>query len=376
MVTGFGFCSNCGSALTEAGQRFCSACGFSQPLADSPAAPVGPAPAPAVLPQPPVVAPTAPLAPSPAPQQAVAPPPTWSMPPTAPAVAVPARTTANPTTVVVGIIVIAAIVAAGVFVMNNSKGSPNPSPGKGGVLFGSAVPTGTRAGATSTATRTPAVVAAGAVTFEPASFSCADTEAQITMTVWLPASVPSSEQVTAKLDDTDLTAKSVATDFEKQADGRWLTTGTDSTASLCGIVGEGKHLLRVVDSKGSLLAQGSFTVIASATPTPPPVLGGTITIEPASFSCSDASVEVTLSAWLPASVTEADQVTGLVDGGNPNTEAVGDGFDQQADGRWLSTSTEAASTLCGSLAAGKHTLTIIKDADKQVLASGSFTLLP
>lgn len=375
MATGFGFCSNCGAALTEAGQRFCSACGFSQPYMASPAAPVGPAPV--VPPQPPLVAPTPPaVAPPPAPLPATGPPPTWSMPPMAPAVPAPARTAVNPTTVVVGVIVIAAIVAVGAFAMNNSKGSPNPSPGKGGILFGSAVPTATAVAATSRTTGTPAVTTVGAVTFEPASFSCADTEAQITMKVWLPASVPSSEQVTAKLDDTDLSAKSVATDFEKQGDGRWLTTGTDSTSTLCGIVGEGKHVLRVVDSQGSLLAQGSFTIIASATPTPPPVLGSTITIEPASFSCSDPGVEVTLSAWLPASLTASDQVTGLVDGGNPNTEAVGDGFDHQADGSWLSTSTETASTLCGSLAAGKHTLTIIKDADKQVLASGSFTLLP
>ncbi len=370
MATGFGFCSNCGAALTEAGQRFCAACGFTLPVAAAPAAAASPAAA--MPPHPPAVVPTPPsAAPAPVAAPVPAPPPAWAMPPVAPVGAAPTKTTVNPAFLVGGL-VIAAIVVAAAFAMNNSKGTPNPSAGKSGSLFGSAVPTGTMVAAT----RTPAVNTLGAVTFEPSSFSCGDTKAQITMSVWLPASVPSTEKVTARLDDTDLTAKSVATDFEKQGDGRWLTTGTDSTSTLCDIVGEGKHILRVLDSQGALLAQGSFTVTASATPTPPPVAAGTITIEPSSLSCSTAGLEVTVSAWLPASLSASDQVTGLVDGSNANTEAVGDGFEKQADGRWLSSSTEDASALCSQLDAGKHTLSIVQDSTKTVLASGSFTLLP
>ena len=193
------------------------------------------------------------------------------------------------------------------------------------------------------------------------------------MSVFLPAAVLASEEVTAKLDSTDLNAKTVGTDFEKQADGRWLSTGNDTVSTLCDMVGAGNHAFRVLDSKGNLLAQGSFTITQAATPTP--AGAGVVTVDPSTFTCTATGLEVTVTVWLPATVSASDQVTGRLDGVDANTDSVGNGFDQQPDGRWQSIASESTSSLCGSLASGVHTLSVV-DSNGTLLAQGSFTLQP
>jgi hypothetical protein len=266
----------------------------------------------------------------------------------------------------VGGLVIAGLLAAGYVATNGSKPSSSPAASHSGGLFGSAAPT-------ATAAPTRASVAAGSVTFKPSSFSCADPTLPITMSVFLPAAVLASEEVTAKLDATELNAKTVGTDFEKQADGRWLSTGNDTVSTLCDMVGAGNHAFRVLDSKGNLLAQGSFTITEAATPTP--AAAGVVTVDPSTFSCTATGIEVTVTVWLPATVSASDQVTGQLDGVDANTDSVGNGFDQQPDGRWQSIATESTSSLCGSLASGVHTLSVV-DSNGNLLAQGSFTLQP
>jgi hypothetical protein len=396
MATGFGFCSNCGTALTEPGQRFCANCGFTLPASIAAAAEVPPAtaaptpaaaaptpavgaappvpapwvqpPSPPVAPAPPAwaVPPTAQVPPPPPAGPAGPPPPTWAVAPVVPVAAAPARTRVSPAMLLVGGLVIAGLLAAGYVATNGAKPSSSPGAGRSGGLFGSSAPT-------ATAAPTKANVAAGSVTFKPSSFSCADPSLPITMSVFLPAAVLASEEVTAKLDATNLSAKTVGTDFEKQADGRWLSTGNDTVSTLCDMVGAGDHAFRVLDSKGNLLAQGSFTITAAATPTP--AGAGVVTVEPSTFSCTATGLEVTVTVWLPATVSASDQVTGRLDGVDANTDSVGNGFDQQPDGRWQSIATESASSLCGSLASGVHTLSVV-DSKGNVLAQGSFTLQP
>jgi hypothetical protein len=271
----------------------------------------------------------------------------------------------------IGGLVIAAIVGVGYVAMSGSKAKPSVSPSHAGILFGSPAPSAV--GTTTAPTPTSAVAAAGTVTFSPTSFSCPDTGGDITMTIWLAGTVPSSTNATAQMDGAVLNTDTVANGFQKQPDGRWLSSGTESQSTLCGSLGAGKHVVQVVDDKGTILAIGSFAITAGATPTP--AGQGTVTIDPGTFSCTAAGVQVTVTAYLPGSISSSATVTGQLDGNDANTDTVGNSFDKQADGRWMSVATEAASSLCGSLSSGPHTLGIV-DVDGNVLALGTFTLLP
>ena len=365
MATGFGFCPNCGAALTEAGQRFCAVCGFTLPV--SAAAAAGAVPASAVVPPPPAGPPPAPP---------------WAMAPVAPVGAVPPRTAVNPALILVGVLVIVAIGAAGFFAMNSSKASPSGSAGHSGGLFGTAFPTGeTRATGTPAATPTPGGNV-GSITFSPSKFDCSDTSTLVTMTARIPASVSSSEVVTAELDGEAGDPQAMSdTHFVKQSDGSWVSTTSQSASSWCGGLAAGKHTLKCLDSQGNVLAQGSFTntgVAATPTPAPTPTPGSTgyVKVQPSTFSCSDSAANVTISLWLPASIPASEQVTAQTDGSNGNTEAVGDLFDKQSDGSWLLTATAPAPDFCDQFSGpGQHTLTVI-DSHGKVLAVGSFTAKP
>jgi hypothetical protein len=363
MTTGFGFCPNCGAAMTEAGQRFCAACGFTLPV--SAAAAAGVAPASAMVP------------PHPAGPQPPAPP--WAMAPVAPVGATPPRTAVSPALILVGVLVIVAIGAAGVFAMNGSKASPSGSAGHSGGLFGSALPTGeTEATPTPVAATPTPVIGGGLVTLKPSSFSCSDTSTQVTMSVWLPASVSASEEVKGELDGVAVSTRVVGDNFKKQSDGRWLRSETDSAAAVCSGLEAGKHVYRVLDSQDKVLAQGSFTTTAAATPAPTPtpgIGGGIITIEPSSISCSAATGDVTISIWLPGSVSASEQITAHTDGSNESTEAVRVEFTKQSDGRWFLGDNLSVSSMCSSLDTGKHTLSVT-DSHDALLATGSFTLRP
>jgi hypothetical protein len=363
MTTGFGFCPNCGAAMTEAGQRFCAVCGFTLPV--SAAAAAGVAPASAMVP------------PHPAGPPPPAPP--WAMAPVAPVGATPPRTAVSPALILVGVLVIVAIGAVGVFAMNGSKASPSGSAGHSGGLFGSALPTGeTEATPTPVAATPTPAIGGGSLKVQPSTFSCSDTSTQVTMTTLLPAAVDASAEVQAQLDGEAGSTEVVSDNFKKQSDGRWLSTDTQSASDLCSAYGAGKHTFGVLDAQGKVLAQGSFTVTDVATPAPTPtpgIGGGIITIEPSSVSCSGAAVDVTISIWLPGSISASEQITAHTDGSNGSTEAVSVEFTKQSDGRWFLGDNLSVSSMCSSLDTGKHTLSVT-DSQDALLATGSFTLQP
>jgi hypothetical protein len=352
MTTGFGFCPNCGAALTEAGQRFCAACGFTLSGAAASAA----------------VPPPAPVAPAPPP---------WAVPPGAPVGAAPARTPISSTTLLIGALVIAAVVAVGFFAMNGSRPSSSASASNGGSLFGSSVPTTSAVPTASSVPATPTQgTGGGIVTFKPSTFGCSDTSTQVTMSVWLPASVSESDEVTGEFDGDTVSTRVVGDTFKKQSDGRWLRSETDSAAVICVGLDVGKHVYRVLDSEDKVLAQGSFTLTGEAA-TPTPASGkGSLTVRPSSFSCSDTSTQVSITVLLPASLSASSEITAMLDGEKGSTDTVsGAGFTKQSDGRWLSTDSDSASNICSAYGAGKHTFSVL-DAQDKVLASGSFTANP
>jgi hypothetical protein len=170
----------------------------------------------------------------------------------------------------------------------------------------------------------------------------------------------------------------------------------------------GLHTEQLVDAAGHVLAEGSFTITGSTatseatakstakptvkttaeptakvtakpTKTPkvtePPVGEGTVTIDPDSFSCSGAVITVTLTVTLPAVYSSGDEITAVVDGTVGGTDTVGDIFVQQADGSWLSSTTDTSTTLCKDYDPGQHTIGF-QDSAAEMIAEGSFTVLP
>ncbi len=368
MATGFGFCPNCGAALTEAGQRFCAACGFTVPVSASAA--VGAAPASAVVPPVSAVVPPPPASPPP--------PPPWAMQPVAPVGPTAPRTAVNPALLLVGALVIVAVGAAGVLAMNGSKASPSGSAGHSGSLFGSPAPSHeTVATPTPRATPTPGG-GVGSLKVQPAKFDCSDTITQVTMTILLPASLEASAEVTAQLDGETGSTEVVSDNFEQQSDGRWLSTDTQSASDLCSAYGAGPHTFAVLDSDGKVLAKGSFSVTDEAGPTPtatPGSSGGLIVVEPSTISCSTTTADVSLSIWLPGSVSGSEEITAQTDVSKGDPEAVNVEFVKQSDGRWFLKDTLSVADLCSSLDTGKHVLSVT-DSHNTVLATGAIDLEP
>ena len=386
MATGFGFCANCGTPAGAPDEKFCASCGAAMPVnaaaqagaagagAVGSAAPIAAAPPPAPTPPPWATAPTPPPytpAPTPPPYgQPYAPgQPAWGTPPMGPMGPMGARprTAVNPILVVAGLVVIVAIIGVGAFALANNKGSGAP----------------------------------GSLVFSPSTVSCDDT---LTITTTLPSSVKESDPITLKVDGTaGGTHTAVEAGLTKQANGSW--SGTASGPVDC-TMGKGSHTEQLVDASGKVLAEGSFTItgtaasepavttpkstdtpapVASAktTPkatskpavTPPPSTAGSITVDPDSFSCSAAPVQVTMTFSLPASLSSDSEITAVIDGSQGETGTVGDNFDQQADGSWLSTETDTSTTLCSDYDTGKHTLGFL-DASGSTIAEGSFTVNP
>lgn len=350
MATGIGFCPNCGTAITAAGQ-FCATCGATLP-ASARAAMSAPQP-------PPYVAPVQPA---------------WAVPPpTAPVT--PAGSTANPAMLLVGGLVIAAIVGVAVLAMNNgSKGLPGASgsPGSSGTHISSGSPI-------ASVSPSPKAGYPGSLAFSPKIIGC---PAQpFTTTVVLPSSVKGTDQITYQIDDTVIITQA-ATDFglTQQADGTWSVSTDNPDGSANCSMGPGVHTARLLDSSGKVLAQTSFTFVMLASPTPEPTPTPSsktyVIVEPSSFSCSAPAVDVRLTIQLSATIPGSTKITSEIDGvDSGNVSTVEAGFEQQSDGSWLSSDTVSSSDLCDKLGVGQHRIGAL-DSAKKVITEGTFTLKP
>ena len=212
MATQPSFSANCGAALTTPVGAFCASCGHAVVAPSSTPQPAAP---PTYTP-PPATAPA-----------------DWSAPPAGPpayspgAPFAPARTSPSPAALVVGAVIVVVIAAVGYFAFL-SHGSP------------------------------------GSITINPSTYSCSSSQ-QIAATIKLPASVKDTDQITIQLDGRVLGTVPVSAVADKQADGSWLKTTTQTGTESCndatgGKLSSGKHTMRLMDSKGSLLAEGSYTL--------------------------------------------------------------------------------------------------------------------
>jgi hypothetical protein len=100
----------------------------------------------------------------------------------------------------------------------------------------------------------------GSITFSPSTFPCAGETR--TMTIHLPSSVRATDELSFQvLPDgvTDHMDPPLA-GFMQQQDGSWLLSGStsDTAVAECNLP-IGSHTLRVLDSTGKVLAEGSFT---------------------------------------------------------------------------------------------------------------------
>jgi len=99
------------------------------------------------------------------------------------------------------------------------------------------------------------------MTIKPSSFSCGGPVVDVTLTVVLAASIPGSTMVAAVNDGTPGSSESVDANFDKQPDGSWLISSTDTSTSLCQQYSVGKHTLGIQYATGQLIAEGSFTIL-------------------------------------------------------------------------------------------------------------------
>ncbi|MGA3057261.1 MAG: hypothetical protein ABSE70_04390 [Candidatus Limnocylindrales bacterium] len=106
--------------------------------------------------------------------------------------------------------------------------------------------------------------APGSITIVPSTYSCSSSQ-QVAATVKLPASVKDTDQITIQLDGAVLGTVPVSSMVDKQADGSWLKTTTQTGSEGCsnatgGKLSIGTHTMRLIDAKGNLLAEGSYTL--------------------------------------------------------------------------------------------------------------------
>ncbi len=192
----------------------------------------------------------------------------------------------------------------------------------------------------------------------------------------LPSSVKGTDQITYQIDETAIVTQAVtAFGLTQQDDGTWSVTDTNSNGSSNCSMGPGAHTARLLDSSGNVLAQGSFTFVMSPSPSPSPLGESSMTIEPSSFSCSAASIDVTLTVRLSASIPGSAEVTTEADGSTGSAASVESEFTKQSDGSWLLSSPSPSSTLCEKYSPGQHRFGLL-DANGQLIAEGTFTVNP
>ena len=287
----------------------------------------------------------------------------------------PAGSGINPLLVLVGALILVALVGVGVYAYSNgSKGSPAPSGGGSSPTAAVNSPTAAvnspTVAVSQTPTAAPSVSRTGSMVFSPKTISCGAT---LTVTITLPSSVSDSEKIILLIDGEIVgTHTVVEAGMKKQADGSWYVTGSGPVDCT---LGAGKHTEMLVDLSANLLAEGSFTLTASASAKPTTVSAGSITFTPSSWSCSAASVQVTEAVRLPASIAGSSQMTSEIDGQGMGTGTVSSTLKKQSDGSWYAAYTNPSATLCGLYDPGKHTVTV-KDQSGQVIAEGTFTVKP
>ena len=118
----------------------------------------------------------------------------------------------------------------------------------------------------------------GSLTFTPNKVSC-DLPVDFVMTMVLPSSVKAADSLTEMFDGKVINSFVVSDDATiiAQPDGSWLSTSTspaDTMITTCAAGGlndsgvavltPGTHTVKMVDDNGKVLAQGSYTVLASA----------------------------------------------------------------------------------------------------------------
>ncbi len=342
MATGFGFCNSCGSAVTGPGEKFCSSCGAALPVH-----------APAPTPAPPPYAPVAPVQPY------------WAMQP-ATAPYAPARATVNPFLLIAGVVLIAALVGAGAFLfVNLPKGSGGSS--NGTTAAGSASPSGGSGGYP------------GSIVFSPSTVGC---DEPLTTTMTLPSSVKDTDQITGRFDGKAGTTQTVVdAGMTQREDGSWFLSKTNPADCSFGI---GLHTAQLADASGKVLAEGSYTLVESAsakptqkpTPTRAPLTEPIGTIEPSSISCSAAAgVQVVATYRLPASVADSILLTAVWDDEEMEIGKVSSFFVRQSDGTWLATSTFTGAEICDTFDPGEHRMGYL-DYDGRLVVEVRFTIKP
>jgi len=107
---------------------------------------------------------------------------------------------------------------------------------------------------------TPTPASKGTVTIKPSSFSCSGAATDVVLAIRLSGSIPGSSSITGAVDGVAGTTSTVESGFEKQADGSWLSSATESSTSLCDQLSVGQHTLGALDADGNVIAQGTFTL--------------------------------------------------------------------------------------------------------------------
>lgn len=105
----------------------------------------------------------------------------------------------------------------------------------------------------------------GSLTYSPSTITCGSS---YTLTIKLPSTVKGTDEVTVKFDGKISDTETVSDSFAKQSDGSWLYTGTsgegawdcNSSGDTIGKTTVGKHTETIEDSKGNILAQGTYTL--------------------------------------------------------------------------------------------------------------------
>jgi hypothetical protein len=104
----------------------------------------------------------------------------------------------------------------------------------------------------------------GSIAISPSTYSCSSSQ-QVVATMKLPASLKDTDQITIQLDGQVLVTVPVSTLADKQADGSWLKTNSQPASESCtnatgGKLSIGTHIMRLMDSNGKTLAEGSYTL--------------------------------------------------------------------------------------------------------------------